>query len=244
MRITIANISSTISQHDLNAAVAAISNQVCHDFGPEWGVQAILRSTVLNLHNKKRAPISAIQDAVIYVGDESKDPTTGVKGALGYHSDNHANIPYGFIYLDVCAKYKENWTCTLSHEVLELLADPSAALTVTGPAPKGMARNVYYDLEVCDPTQGDTYDINGITVSNFVTKAYFGMFGGQTNQTNFMNLKLAPLGLRPGGYLQYEDSSGSHQIYGQKVTAEMQASKKVMSMRRRTFRRKLNRTKR
>ena len=49
----------------------------------------------------------------------------------------YGGTPYGFVYLDICARYGENWTTTLSHEVLELLADPNAAMTVAGPRPKG-----------------------------------------------------------------------------------------------------------
>ena len=45
--------------------------------------------------------------------------------------------------------YGEVWTSTLSHEVLELLGDPTAVMTVTGLAPKGASGSVHYDLEVC-----------------------------------------------------------------------------------------------
>jgi len=239
MRLTIANISTRIVQSDMDAAVAAISHQVANDFGPEWSIDAILNTTSVSLA-QGAAPIASISDAIIYVGDQSDDPTTGVNNVLGYHSDNHAGIPYGFVYLDVCQAYGENWTCTLSHEVLELLADPTAVLTVTGPAQGGGAGNVYYDLEVCDPTQGDTYTVAGIEVSNFVTKAYFGMAGGQSTQTNFLNLALAPFGVRPKGYLQFEDNGATQQVFGEKVTTAMKNSKMVRSKRRRTFRREAN----
>ncbi|HTA19008.1 MAG TPA: hypothetical protein VK989_06930, partial [Polyangia bacterium] len=146
MRLTIANISKSISAVDFRAAVAAIRRQVNDDFGPEWSVTATLRGTTVSIANK--APIAGQHDAILYLGDSSQDPTTGVTGALGYHSANHANIPYGFVYLDICAQYGESWTTTLSHETLELLADPTAMLTVSGPAPKGHKGSAYYDLEV------------------------------------------------------------------------------------------------
>jgi hypothetical protein len=38
----------------------------------------------------------------------AEDPTTGVDGALGDHSINHSDVPYGFVYLDICQKYGEN----------------------------------------------------------------------------------------------------------------------------------------
>jgi hypothetical protein len=140
------------------------------------------------------------------------------------------------VYLDIAQQYGEEWTTTLSHEVLELLVDPDAMLTVTGPAPKGHTGTVNYDLEVCDPTQGDSYKIDGIDVSNFVGRDYFGLSGG-TGNTNYLQLPLDPLGVRPGGYFQYEDATGAHQIKGDKVSQSMLAAKEQLKEARRNARR-------
>jgi hypothetical protein len=233
MRVTIASTSKSISAVDFRAAVAAIRRQVNDDFAPEWSVTATLRGTTISLPNK--APIQGQHDAILYLGDSSQDPTTGVTGALGYHAENHANIPYGFVYLDICEEYGEAWTTTLSHEVLELLADPTAMLTVSGPAPKGKG-SAYYDLEVCDPTQGDSYKIEGVAVSNFVGRHYFNLSGG-SGQTNFLELPLTPLGVRPRGYFQYEDKTGVHQIEGAAVTEKQKAARALMKLARRNARR-------
>lgn len=234
MQVTIANVSS-IPQHAFRSAVAAIAKQVRRDFAPEWGIRATLKAVQLPL-GKKRAPIQKDADAVIYFGDSSSDPTTGVKGALGYHSANNARLPYGFVYRDICKEYDEVWTETLSHEVLELLGDPDVLLTVAGPNPKNHQHTVYYDLEVCDPTQGDSYSIDRVKVSNFVGKAYFRMTGGN-GRTNHMSLPLRPFGVRPNGYLQYETGSTSHEIYGPSVTPRKKAAKKKMGKVRRNGRR-------
>ncbi len=235
MNLTLANVSTHVPQTHFEAAVAAIGDQVAQHFQPEWAIGAALKGVALPLGGKK-APIQKDADAVIYLGDSSDDPTTGVKNADGYHFANNKNIPYGFVYLDICAKYNEVWTCTLSHEVLELLADPDAALTVTGPAPKGAPGTVYYDLEVCDPTQGDHYPIGNVIVSNFVGKSYFGLFGG-SGRTNYLNLKLSAFGVRPKGYFQYEKGNRAHSIFGSKVTAEEKAAKLKMKQVRRNGRR-------
>jgi hypothetical protein len=235
MILTIANISTQIKAADLKTAVDAIGRQVTEHFQPEWGITANLNATPASIKNRN-VKIQGKHDAIIYLGDSSQDPTTGVKGALGYHSTNYGTIPYGFVYLDICAEYQESWTCTLSHEVLELLADPDAAMTVTGPAPKGAAGNVYYDLEVCDPTQGDSYSINDVKVSNFVGRNYFGLTGG-SGKSNYLDLALDPFGVRPGGYFQYEDGSGAHQIQGKNVTQRQLAAKRLMEAGRRNERR-------
>ncbi|HUN85587.1 MAG TPA: hypothetical protein VMU48_14500 [Terracidiphilus sp.] len=235
MKLTIANVSTQVATADFNAAVAAIGKQVTQHFQPEWSISASLKPIALPLDGKK-APVQKDADAIIYLGDSSEDPTIGVKGALGYHSANNGKIPYGFVYLDICARYKEVWTCTLSHEVLELLGDPDAAMTVAGPAPKGKTGTVYYDLEVCDPTQGDQYSINRVVVSNFVCKRYFALSGG-SGKTNYLNLRLTPFGVRPGGYFQYEIGNRAHQIFGSRVTKDQKAAKRKMKKVRRNARR-------
>jgi hypothetical protein len=235
MNIIIANLSKQIFEADFKATVAAIGRQVTEHFQPEWGTGATLKGVWVPLVGKK-APIQKGADEVIYLGDSSVDPTTGVKDADGYHSANNKGMPYGFVYLDICAQAKEAWSFTLSHEVLELLADPDTALTVAGPRPKRVPGTVYYDLEVCDPTQGDSYLIDEVVVSNFVGRKYYGLSGG-SGKTNHLSLPLRAFGVRPGGYLQYETGSRSHHIYGSEVTPGQKAAKKAMQNVRRNARR-------
>jgi hypothetical protein len=238
LNLVIANLTTTIDDDTFAAAVAAIGLQASQDFQPEWGAAANISGTRLALGGG-RAAIDAATGAVVYVGESSNDPTTGTAGVFGYHSDNLGQIPYAFVYLDVCTQYNEVWTCTLSHEVLELLADPTAVLSVSGPAPASAGapgQTVSYGLEVCDPTQSDTYQVDDVTVSNFVTKAYFGMVGGAA-ATNHLGLPLAPFGVRPHGYVQYEDSGGPHQINGERVDARRLAARAMLAQHRRNARR-------
>lgn len=216
MRLTIVNASTRIKTAEFRAAVRAIGRQVKEHFTPEWGIHATLAERRAQVAPKSKVTIDDAADAFIYVGDAALDPTTGVDGALGYHSTNHSDKPYGFVYLDVCDEYKEEWTCTLSHEVLELLADPDASLTVGGPNPGKGATRVYFDLEVCDPVQGDTYRIDDVVVSNFVTRRYFDM-RGKSSATNHLGLPLKRFGVRPGGYFQYESGGRTHQVNGSKA---------------------------
>jgi len=236
MHITIANLTTTLDAAKLQSVVRAVAQQVREDFEPEWGRTATLASVTTNLKDGKLAPVQGLRSALIYVGDSHADPTTGVSGAFGYHDDTHRGVPYGFIYLDVCKQYGEDWTVTLSHEVLELLADPDAARAITGPAPGGGKGLAHYDLEVCDPTQGDTYEIGNVRVSNFVGRAYFGLRGG-SGKTNFLDLELAPFGVRPGGYFQYAAADGRrHQVDGPDAERRKAAKKAIEHVRRTTQR--------
>lgn len=236
MRLTIANVSTQVPQARFDTVAAAIQKQVTKDFHPEWGAHATLKTIALSLDHKK-APVQKDADAILYLGDSSEDRTLGVDGAEGYHSTNNKGIPYGFIYLDICKAEETPWTVALSHEVLELLGDPDVLLTVSGPAPKGVkAKTVYYDLELCDPTEGDFYKIDGVQVSNFVGRRYFGFSGG-SGKTNHLGLSLRSLAVRPGGYLQYEEGSRAHVIWGPDVTEAQKAAKKKTRKVRRNGRR-------
>jgi len=238
MIVTVARLTRQITRADMRAALAAINHQLRVHFRPEWGIEARVRGIDALPRPGRIAAVEGTHEAIIYVGGSSQDPTTGVGTARGYHSRNHRNVPYGFVYLDVCERNGSPWTRTLSHEVLELLADPTAVTTISGPAPGRRARTVYYDLEVCDPTQADGYRIGRVIVSNFVGRAYFRLWGG-SGRTNHLGLPLAPFGVRPGGYVQYEDHRGTHQRNGAGITARHVAARRLLGAGRRNERRRL-----
>ncbi|HET6971012.1 MAG TPA: hypothetical protein VFH92_07805 [Phenylobacterium sp.] len=236
--LLVVNLSSAIDDARFAAAVSAIGVQVNRDFRPAWGAGATL-TPLRQALNGAPANIDGAAHAIVYVGDQASDPTLGVEGAFGYHARNFGELPYAFVYLDVCSQYGEDWSCTLSHEILELLADPTTALSVDGPAPSGVGQpgqRVRYSLEVCDPTQGDHYEIDQVKVANFVTRGYFGMAGAGA-ATNFLNLALPPFGVRPHGYIQYEDSAGAATVNGPAVEPARIAARKILGAHRRNARR-------
>jgi hypothetical protein len=59
------------------------------------------------------------------------------------------------------------WTLAASHELLEMLEDPSASAARNG-----------YAFEICDPVENAGYDVRGVTVSDFVTPDWFRRRGG------------------------------------------------------------------
>src|SRR4051794_3604353 len=91
-----------------------------------------------------------------------------VKDALGYHDEHNRGEPYGFLHPEFSKESGEDWTATLSHEALERIADPEANLLVQGPHPVRPAEMAFYWYEMCDAVQDESYQIDGITVSNFV----------------------------------------------------------------------------
>lgn len=233
-RITIALLTPAITDAELRKVVDAITVQINQHFAPEWKHTALLSVTRPKLTAGK-APIHAATDAVIYIGETHTDPNTGAQFVQGYHDKNIAKKAYGFVYLDVCALYKEHWSVTLSHEVLELLADPTAIMTVDDGRPDGRP-GARYALEVCDPTQGDHYDINGVSVCNFVTRQFFGAPGASPDM-NYLKLPQDELSPRPKGYIQYSDASGVHQLWGKSVSSTQKAARQQLGTYRRNGRR-------
>ncbi|MDQ1519474.1 MAG: hypothetical protein QOI55_547, partial [Actinomycetota bacterium] len=82
-----------------------------------------------------------------------------------------------------------------SHEVVELLADPVCNHYVDG------LDGYMYALEVADPTEGDSYTIGDVAVSNFVYPEYWNPWAKHEN-TKFDHLDLItrPFEVRENGY--------------------------------------------
>jgi hypothetical protein len=96
-----------------------------------------------NLEN----PIDMRGDAVIYMWNKAD-----ILGALGYHDRNFSGIPFGFVFTELSREIGENRSVTLSHEALELIADPEVNLLVMGPHPnpKEGSREVFHWYEMSD----------------------------------------------------------------------------------------------
>jgi len=226
MLIYIVNTSETIIKADFDKVIKAIRKQVSQHFSPVWGMNATIKTKMLT-NKGKQDPSLNKADVILYVGELSDDPDS-VDNALGYHSLNYSGIPFGFVFTDIAAQTGEHWSVTLSHEVLELVADPDVNLLVTAPHPKNPKQWCLLSYEVCDPVQGDVYQIDGVDVSNFVLPLYFAELPSTTKvDTNYMKLPLERQKVRPGGYLAYFDFQAGkwNNVFGEH--AEERAQKKA-----------------
>lgn len=190
-------------------AVRAINRQINEDFAPYWGMSARLRlegkTPGEGGPNPDHAASDMRGDAVLYLWNE-----TDVPGALGYHENNDAGIPYGFVFTELSRSVGENWTVTLSHEALELIADPEVNLLVKGPHPKDPTRDVFHWYEMCDAVQDETYEIDGVAVSNFVLPLYFTGGDEPKGRNDFLGTihggaTLTSFGVNRGGYVGFYD---------------------------------------
>lgn len=187
--IYIINKSTQLTQ-SLQDIVAAMQEQVSRDFAPLWGITA-------NVYGADVAPAGAWTiNLVDYVDGNN----------LGYHVDS-TGIPNAIVGIGTCLSYGVEPSTAISHELLEMLADPTAARLV-GP----------YLMEVCDPVTQSFYEIgNNVLVTNFVTPRYFGL----TNMGHFDQLNLLSAGVpqcTQGGMIMWWDGTNWNQTFAR--TAE------------------------
>ncbi len=197
--VAIVSESDKINFDDVSVAAASVAKQVARDFGPAWGTQA----TVQAFGSLEAVPGDYYQVVLV---DDDKLPS-----AAGYHTDSHGQ-PLAVV------EVAGNWPAAVSHEVLEMLADPFGNRIVSAAVPnqakwpelkeiipQGLT-HVDYLVEVCDPVQGlqQSYPINGVTCSDFVLPCFYTSAGSTRTQISF-NGSVGPRSIEIGGYVTFRD---------------------------------------
>src|SRR6478752_3774453 len=239
MIISVINMSK-IDDTELHQAVRAVNRQIREDFEPYWSFGATLRLEGHSTGKPDKIQLPDMRgDAILYVWDQ-----VDVEGALGYHDANARGIPYGFVFTQLSAELNEDWTVTLSHEALELTADPLVNLLVAGPHPQE-DRTVFHWFEMSDAVQNETYKIDGLSVSNFVLPLYFTPSAEAGSRNDFLGtskggLPLPSFGVNPGGYIGFfdpkEDKHVTFAVRGDPVARKRLAAKSQFSTGRRAVR--------
>jgi hypothetical protein len=123
-------------------------------------------------------------------------------GALGYHELTSRGTPLGKVFAALDIQSGGSWTVTLSHELLEMLADPWINWCAQGSDGK------VYALEVCDAVEADElgYRIDGVLVSDFITPSWFEPT--RADRVDFKRRISRPLELASGGYISVLDPGG------------------------------------
>ena len=234
MIITIINhTDGQVTDEELQRVVRAINRQIKEDFEPYWSLSAILRLEGRSTERPETVEVADMRgDAIIYLWNEADIP-----GALGYHFQNNRGIPFGFVFTSLANELGEPWSVTLSHEALELLADPETNILVMGPHPSEN-RYVFHWYEMCDAVQAETYEIDGVAVSNFVLPLYFtgtrdtDEVGARNDflGRSYAGRTLSSFGINPGGYVGFFDPKiGDHDTFSIKGDAIAQMRVQVKS---------------
>jgi hypothetical protein len=194
--IVIVNRCTVLSDAQIQAVIPALQAQVSEEWSREWpGRGATLHFTGYLS--------SAVPSGMwpLYILD-----TTDVPGAGGYHQ-NVGGLPEGKVFAADAMHYGEAWTVDVSHELLEMLADPYVNTIVRLPH-----SNWHCFQEVCDAVEADQYGYHklsrwpDILLSDFCLPAYFT---GQGTKFDVMGHLTSPAPhLLPGGYLGIELANG------------------------------------
>lgn len=193
--IVIVNESSDIDVSWLRRVVSALQTQVDRDFFPLWGWRA-------NLVFEQNIPAGAMQLTIKVDNPDDDD-------ADGYHFID--GVPHGEVYTrdnegNVMSETDVSWT--LSHEVLEMIADPGANLYAFGYYIVGKKRKQHRPAmiayEVCDPVQDKHYDIRGIRVSDFVVPEWYEPERERGSMKfSYLDAVKEPFAITPGGYIDW-----------------------------------------
>lgn len=200
-RIAVINATTVMSDADVLTMVKAIEVQMDKHFYPLWGIPA-------NLHfvpRGSRPPRGLWYLAMLDDADQA--------GVLGYHDITNDGQPLGKVFAKTDMLYGYSISVTLSHEVLEMLADPDVNLLVQD----GSRANRFWAYEACDAVEADElgYDINGVRVSNFVTPDYFETFR-TSGRFDYLGQLAGPVPrLTPGGYMAYVENGVWNQVFAQ-----------------------------
>lgn len=201
MKIAILNACSVLTDAEIAAIAAAVQVQVSRDFQPVWHRPATLHC----IPKGEKPPKGMAWVTFLDTSDEA--------GALGYHDLTPDDLPVGKVFAKTDQLYGALPSVTFSHEVLELLADPTL----------NRVRQVHGKLvavEVGDPCEADAdgYEIDGVQVSDFVFPTYFQARPHKGAKFDQQGLLKGPFpALRPDGYISvYDQHSGWVQLYGRK----------------------------
>jgi hypothetical protein len=185
--IAVTNASTCLKDAQVEAVLPALQQQVSQDFKTYWELDCVLTFLA-----KDEGLTNGWWQIVL-----SDDPDQA--GALGYHEMTSQGTPLGKVFVGLDIRSGSSWTVTLSHELLEMLADPWINWCAIGSDEK------IYALEVCDAVEADAlgYEIDGVLLSDFVTPAWFEPT--DADRMDFKQRVTDALELAAGGYISVLD---------------------------------------
>lgn len=193
-QIAIVNKSRSIPDDVLAYAAKACDQQVI-ECAAAWGV-----SPTPVAWYRSEANLPARDVRIMAIVDDIDAP-----GALGYH-----DFDLGVVYGRVLAQGIAGTSVTLSHECLEELLDPTCDRWMPMPDGRSVA------LEVCDPVEADTYDVDveildsnpqKVTLSNYILPKWFEP--AERGAFDRLGLLARPFAMTEGGYMIVRDRAGN-----------------------------------
>ncbi len=195
--ISVINASSRVTDAEVAKMTAAIGKQLALHVSPIWGQVPALEFV------PKGGAANGIPCTISDIPD--------VPGAAGYHDEDTNGMAYikVFTFADAPNLVGPNaLSVTLSHEILEVIGDSPANKWADGPDGSD------YAYELCDAVEGDTYAIDGVSVSNFLYPAFFDPRAARGSKLDYLSKVTKPFAMSPGGYqIKRTEPGATSQIF-------------------------------
>jgi hypothetical protein len=219
--VALVSLTRDISTKHLLQVAAAVQKQVTRDFAPLWGIRATVNAfeNLGDVPNDYH-PVVLFGDPDEFLG-QLEFEIGNVNAArlveqfaagrvAGIHVNAFTRQPFALI------QAADDWSVVVSHEVMEMLADPYGNRLIAARHPIDPDERVKYLLEVCDPCQTVGYTVNGWKVSDFYTPRYFDPVRNAAAFYSFTGAVESPLHILDGGYVTWIDprDSGLYQLQG------------------------------
>jgi hypothetical protein len=161
IRIQFQNISTVMTDAQVQAVMAAVAAQVNQDFNRYWDCGVISFAFV---------PKTQAMDPKAWqfvVADDSPQA-----GAAGYHETGSGGGPIGYAFALTTQQAGMHPSVTISHEILEMLGDPYIDESSQW---ADIPNALFLAYETCDPVEDDQFGQikDGILLSDFVFPSYF-----------------------------------------------------------------------
>jgi hypothetical protein len=165
---------------NFDALVGALRKFVDTCFAPVWGTPAKVR---------RAAGFLPGAWAMVFLDDAD------VQGALGYHDLTPDGLPLSKVFVKSTIAAGQQVSVTAGHELAEMLVDPAINLWCTGP------KDTLYAYETADAVEEETFQIDGVLMSDFVYPAYFeGFRKPRSVKFDFLGKVSRPFQILSGGY--------------------------------------------
>jgi hypothetical protein len=197
IKVALVSKTAQVKFEEVAHVATALTMQVSRDVNPIWGISA----TVTAFADPQHIPAGYWPIFIV----TNLPPTEG-----GFHWTRHKQ-PYAMV------EAGPSWSLPASHELVEMLVDPSgnrlvagAELTVSnGKIQENPAKQVEYLVEACDPCESADYGylVEDVVVSDFFTPHYHDPAASPGTRFSFTGALQHPRQVLPGGYISWFDPS-------------------------------------
>lgn len=140
----------------------------------------------------------------------------GAHGSESFHDITFGGMPLAKVFVKPAIKSGEKISATACHELCEMLVDPMANLWCDGP------KSTLWAYEVCDAVEEETFDFDGVAMSDFVFPTYFEKFRlkrPRSAQYDYLDKVKRPFQILKGGYSDIRHNRRTAEKFGSRDKA-------------------------